>query len=303
MSTIWQGQLNDRSEDYEYHNLGARLVAPVDPAATTAPPAPAWGCLIHPDELRHVLLVGNSLLVTVNGEQLTDFQLKNWVDMNVQAFGQKLNYDIYPRLFRARYLHNQDREIEDFAEWDDPYEYDGNRNNKNFQLKLRRKNIARVINWSARSPFDGHEVINLTKYILPQYKTGILKASLYNTGSYAGFQGIPIAAWRAANYLTNLTMYVDYVSGYDRASRVPQELRKVIIDQMVIDVMSAYGEGIVSGLSSSSVSVGVLSESIGTTQSATSAWFGARIMQLQKGIDDWFKTRAHAYRGISFRAM
>jgi hypothetical protein len=26
MSTIWQGQLNDRSEDYEYHNLGARLV-------------------------------------------------------------------------------------------------------------------------------------------------------------------------------------------------------------------------------------------------------------------------------------
>ena len=96
---------------------------------------------------------------------------------------------------------------------------------------------------------------------------------------------------------------VDYVSGYEHADRVPRDLREIVQKLMIVNVMSAFGDGVVSGMSNYSISLGPLSESIGTTMSATSAYFGARIAQMSGEIKDWLKTRGKAYTGIGFRGL
>ena len=293
----WQGEFNDQSQDYEYRDLGMRL-------SPGEYPPPRWGCLLHPDELRRVIFVGNSLLVTVNGEQLTNYQLKNWLDHNVRVPQERLQFDIYPRLWRSRPVRNiNHREIEPYAEWDDFYMFDGNQHDKNFFVKLRRRPLARLHNWEVKSPFTGETLINLTDYALINYRRGTMRAALFNTGSYAGYSGMPIAQWRFGTGRHAAAHFIDYTTGYDHADRVPRELKEVLINRMTIDVMSAYGDGIVGGLANSSVSVGSLSESIGTTMSATSAYYGARIAEKQKWEENWFKTRAHAYSGVGFKVL
>lgn len=291
----WQGQLNSQNEDYQYHDLGQRL----RPESETPP---AWGVLIHPDELRHVLFIGNSLLITVNGEQLTDYQLKNWVDHSVRAFAQELKHDIYPRLWRSRPIRGE-REIEPYAEWYDTHLADQNKFNKPFFLQLRRRPMARLLSWKLISPVDNSLLIDLTQHAVIDYGKSILHAAVFNSGSYGGPSGYPISAWRAGNFRFAVSHSVDFVSGYDHADRVPSELKEILFKRMVVAVMSAFGDGIVGGLANSSVSVGTLSESIGTTMSATSAYFGARILQMQKEIDEWMKSRAPAYRGITMRVL
>jgi len=289
----WKGSLNDRNENYSYHDLGLRL-------APGSENPPEWGCLIHPDELRHILFVGNSLLVTVNGEQLTDFQLKNWVDHNVRVLSNKLRYDIYPRLWRCRSIGSSRREIEPYAEWDDHYRYNGPVDNV-FKVILRHRPVAVIHKWTLTSPFSGAMVYNFMDRMLVNYESGIIEGLDGLSGSQFTPEGIPITGYRASRgSQSNPIHEVDYSTGYDHASRVPEELKEVILNRMIIDVMSAYGDGVIGGMASSSVSVGVLSESVSTTQSATSAWFGARIIEKQKWEEDWFKTRAAHYRGIGF---
>ncbi len=285
-----EGKLNQINLDYKYLDLSRKIYPelPIDKL-------PEFGCFIHPDELRHVLFVGNSLLVTVNGEQLTDYQLKNWIDHNVYVLANKLNYDLYPRLWRYNDFNKKTREIEEFAEYDNIY-FD-KLNSNVFIVKLRHRPICRLISWKVYSPFNNQFIIDLTDKAIIHSHSGIIQAYYYLVqGQNYYISPKQYSSMYAGN--VSLIHKIDYVSGFDKANRIPEELKEVIFNQMIIDVMSAYGDGIVGGLASSSVSVGVLSESIGTTISATSAYFGARIVEKQKWIEEWFKTRAPYYKGV-----
>ncbi|KGE21722.1 hypothetical protein FH593_20960 (plasmid) [Leptospira interrogans] len=307
------GDLNKQSEDYEYHDLSAKIYPELEKSNT---PLPGWGCLIHPDELRRIMLFGNETLITTRGTQLEDFQLKNWVDQTVLAFAQEIDWDIYPRLFRARPLPGQkgreDLEpktgrIEGYAEWDDTYDFDPFKS-ENFFLKLRRKNICRLHRWVLTFPHNGSMILNLTEKANIQFKTGILRA-VYTRVPFgnSGFTPqIGIQGYRALSQnISNLpgAYQVDYTSGYDHASRVPRELKDQILKYFLICVLSSYGEGIIGGISNYSTSVGVISESIGTTMSAENAFFGARIKQLSNELKDWWKVSKLRYTGISFGAL
>lgn len=298
----FQGYLNDPSEDYTYRNLGVKLLRGKDPLEPNPTVPKEWGCLIHPDELRNVLFLGNGRLITSGGDQITDYQLKNWVDHSVYQFANLLKWDIYPRLWRHRQFHDQpQREIEPYAEWDDMYDYHY-KSSDLFFVTLRRRPLIKVIKWQMVSPFNRQTMIDLMPKMIPNYGAGILKSAVYIGG--AGFN-MTISQYRSTVLRQDLpsSYQIDYVSGYDHASRVPRELVEVLYKMMIVSVMSAFGDGVVSGMSNYSISLGPLSESIGTTMSATSAYFGARIAQMSGEIKDWFKTRGKAYSGIGFRAL
>ncbi len=289
----YQGTLNSQNEDYDYHDLGQRI---------TPGEATPWGCLIHPDELRKVIFVGNGMLVTVNGQQIQDYQLKNWLDHNVRVLGGRLEHDIYPRLFRHHAVHAADRRtVEPYAEREDVYLKSG-QSGRSFRLKLRHHPVVHVHKWELRSVHDGQLLIDLLPYAIIDRATGLLSAPVFNVHG-RGPAAMPIAAYRIGTQEMQYVHCVDYSTGYEHASQVPRELVEVVINRMTIDVMSAYGDGIVGGLANSSVSVGVLSESIGTTMSATSAYFGARIAEKQKWEADWFKQRAGYYKGIKLGVL
>ncbi|EKR71863.1 hypothetical protein [Leptospira noguchii] len=313
MTYGFDGDLNKQSEDYEYHDLCAKIYPELEKSNS---PLPGWGCLIHPDEFRRIMFIGNEPLLTTRGTQLEDFQLKNWVDQTVLAFGQEIDWDIYPRLFRARPLPGQkgridletkNGRIEDYAEWDDTYDFDPSKSD-NFFLKLRRKNICRLHRWVLTFPYNGSTILNLTEKANIQFKTGILRAVYTkvpwgNIGfsTQSGIQG-----YRFLNQnISNLpgAYQVDYTTGYDHASRVPRELKDQILKYFLISVLSSYGEGIIGGISNYSTSVGVISESIGTSMSAENSIFGARIKQLTNELNNWWKKSKIRYTGITFGAL
>ncbi|WP_061221924.1 hypothetical protein [Leptospira weilii] len=306
------GNLNKQEEDYEYHDLSACIYPEL---VKSDSPLPGWGTLIHPDELRRIMFFGNEPLLTTRGTQLDDFQLKNWCDQTVRAFASEIDWDIYPRLFRSRPLVGQsgrfDLEpktgrIEGFAEWDDTYDYDPSKSS-NFFLKLRRKNLCRLHKWVLTLPWNGNTVFDLTSRAAIQYKTGILRAMytrtpFMNSGPpQIGIQGFRFLSQNSSNLPG--AYQVDYTTGYDHASRVPRELKDQILKYFAICLLSSYGEGIIGGIANYSTSVGVISESIGTTMSAENAFFGARIKQLSNELKEWWKTAKIRYTGFTFGAL
>ncbi|NUM42905.1 MAG: hypothetical protein HUU45_14910, partial [Leptospiraceae bacterium] len=94
------------------------------------------------------------------------------------------------------------------------------------------------------------------------------------------------------------THYIDFIAGYDCADRVPADLRQVIGMIVAVKVMSVFGDGRAAGVASFSIGVGVLSESISTTQSATSAMYGARILELENKLKQWYAEHISRYNPI-----
>lgn len=308
MSDGFDGKLNQDTTNYDYSNLALKVY----PEKANDPNPPKWGCLIHPDECRRIMFLGNEPLVTTRGTQLENFQLKNWIDMSIESFQNQIEWDIYPRLWRHRPAATQnerddlpDGMIEPFAEWDDLYDYDPTRSSR-FLVRLRRKNVCRVHKWILHSPWTGSTMIDLKERMTPKYKQGLLEAVFVRTpwASLAP-QTIGLQAWRGmgSNQGFPGAYLIDYSTGYDHSGRVPMELKEQILKFFTICVMSSYGDGIIGGVANFSTSVGVVSESMGTTMSATSAFFGARIKQLSDEISQWWKQSKGRYSGIKFGAL
>lgn len=312
MSDGFAGTLNSQNEDYNYHDLSCRIYPTT---WRTNKPVPPWGTLIHPDEVRRIMFVGNEPLMTTRGTQIEDFQLKNWIDMTVRAFAQEIEYDIYPRLWRSRPLPGEDGRfdldpstgaIEPFAEWDDPYDYDSTKAS-NFFLKLRRKPLCRLHRWVLAYPYTGSTFIDLTDKATPNYRTGILRA-VYTRAPWGNLAppSTGLQAWRGMQGSGGIlpgAYRVDYTTGFDHASRVPDELKNQILKFFLISLMSSYGEGIIGGVSNYSTSVGVINESLGTTMSAENSFYGARIKQFATELKEWWKVAKPRYTGLSFGAL
>lgn len=298
----WGGQLNVKNIDYDYRDLGRLL----DPKHADNPPK--WGCLIHPDEIRQVMAVGNGKFITTGGDQLQDYQLKNWIDLSIRSFGDQMQWDIYPKLWRHTPMPSDDpnRIIEEYAQIESAYDYRPSEANY-FFLKLRHKPLHKLHKWELAYPFTGRHYLDLLPKAVPQYNLGILRAVFVQVPwSNAVPVQIGINAWRGlmqgGNFLPAAYL-VDYTTGYSHASRVPAELKEILQDYITINIMSAFGDGIVGGMANYSTTIGILSESIGTTMSATSAYFGARIMQLGEKIKAWWKARKSAYGGTTINFL
>jgi hypothetical protein len=91
---------------------------------------------------------------------------------------------------------------------------------------------------------------------------------------------------------------VDYTTGYPKSDFVPGDLRQMIGMWTAVYALDAVGDGLMSGFSSSSVSIDGLSESFSSTQSATSAFFGARIVSYTKKMEQWYKKCRYKYAPI-----
>ena len=306
----FSGALNNQNENYDYPDLALRVY----PEKAKDEKLPSWGCLIHPDECRRIMFLGNEPLMTTKGTQLENFQLKNWIDMTVDAFGDLIQWDIYPKLRRHRPLIGTEERtdlpggrIEDAAIWEDLYDYVESNSGKRFMTRLRHKNVARVHKWNLNFPYSGQKLLNLKERMVAKYEQGILEAVFVRVPwSNLGPVQMGINASRSVMSGFNELpggIAVDYTTGYDHASRVPAEIKEQILKYFTVCVMSSYGDGIIGGVANYSTSVGILHESLGTTMSATSSFYGARIAQLSKELETWMKTFKSKYSGIKFGAL
>lgn len=272
------------------------------------PPETGWGSLVTSDEIRYSLMAGNGRLVTVDGSYITNENLDGFVDQTVRAVSEELEHDIYPTLYRHRPVGQAPRVIEPHARWYDPHDYHWQDPNKNFYINLRKRPIYRVLDWKFISPISPQlggtrvQQIDLMPRMTVTHDAGSVRSVGIWSNSFAqGVNNVAIRSHRTLNWGPTKVpncMYLDFIAGYDHSSRVPAELRELIGLIVAIKVMSIYGDGRAAGVASFSISAGVLHESVSTTQSATSAMYGARILQLEKQLKEWYERHSSRYRPI-----
>jgi len=88
---------------------------------------------------------------------------------------------------------------------------------------------------------------------------------------------------------SHLFYEIDYDAGYETSDDVPRDLREIIGKDAAVGLLNVIGDGLMSGFSSSSLSMDGMSESFSSTQSATSAYFGARIKVYEDEIKSYIE--------------
>jgi hypothetical protein len=94
--------------------------------------------------------------------------------------------------------------------------------------------------------------------------------------------------------------HTKYITGYD-VDHVPYDILEIIGKMASINLLNILGDLILGpGISSTSLGIDGLSQSITSTNSSTNSAFAARITMYQKEIDLAMKNLRGLYKGISF---
>ena len=286
--------------------------------------APDWGLLVTPDELRYDEMFGNPLIAEADSQTITDEQLLDYGRLAIEYIERELNFDILPR--RIRYdnpLDSEGNETER-TDFDDteylarmtdyqkgrlykvetgyPYRLIAGRHS--LFLKLRRRPLRRVLTAKFVDDYYSGDTINLYPYRIE--KKGFSSSLFFrpkNIGIGRAFQYNFI--WDTGYYRTYFKdvpdiFKIDYETGYENVCDVPGDIRNIAKKISACTLMNIYGDGKLAAVASRSVNLNSVSESISTTLSATSATFGARIMQYQKEIKEWFAVNRSKYSRTSF---
>lgn len=209
---------------------------------------------------------------------------------------------------------------DDFApfEWEDLYPFYKKTFVEFVQLKLKHRPIVEFQKWILRNPVSDEVLIDLQDWIEPNYERGFVQAYPKQRQGGVNFpvvvSGATGAALATASGVTaGLYPYsferfprgyaLDYIAGYENARKVPDDLMEIIGMLAAINLMADFGDGVVSGLANASVSLSGISESFGTTLSATSAFFGARQKDYTERINKWFDENRIKYRGLKWRVF
>lgn len=92
---------------------------------------------------------------------------------------------------------------------------------------------------------------------------------------------------------------VDYEAGFDGAN-LPAQLAEIIAMKAALGPLNIAGDLIAgAGIANKSLSLDGLSQTVGTTSSATNAGYGARIIQYNKEIKERLEILVLKYRGIA----
>jgi hypothetical protein len=252
-----------------------------------------FGAVLTPDDLRYTYLWGVPF-TSSNGQEYTDAQIAFSVDAAVREFELALGLTIKKKVIRCR---------ENLApgavydELEDPYGYKRRNWNAGGHLQTRRRPILSVERLELYT-ITQQRVLDLHPWLRVDHEKGVLhfypRAGTANTmrvsPSFMAF-GYHLAGDYAHGY------QLDYTAGFENAAAVPAELREIIGKAAACRLLNIIGDGLIAGFSSMSLSMDGLSESFSTTQSATNAFFGARIGVYLKDIENFLKENRYKYRG------
>lgn len=232
-------------------------------------PDDKWGEILTPDDMRYTYLWGVDFKAS-NGDTFTDSQIKFTIDSALAEMERYLQYNFKKRIVKC----NPGK--------DDVYDIESNGYSLRFnnQIMLDQMPVLSVERCELMSPYDT-KLIDLTDWVFLDKRTGkIVFRPRYNALSYcSGIMPYSFTAWQTSAY--QHAFKVDYTVGLENASKVPDDVRDIVGKIAAMKLLNTIGDGLIAGFSSSSLSMDGVSESFSSTQSATSAYFGARIKVYQ----------------------
>ena len=268
-----------------------------------APEFGEWGEVLTADDIRYTYMFGiDAVAQNAAADEFTDEQFSFFVDEAVGDFENYLKIDIRRRKYKTRPDPADVRSPVwrtgvDYTDLEDPYDFDPRLWEQYGFLQLRHYPVINV-HRAALLTVVGGEIMDLIArgWLRVHRKYGQLNFfPMTGTASFGPF-GVHGNIWRAGmNQPYPGGFIIDYETGYETSDFVPRGLRNVIGMWATVKALDTIGDGLLAGFSSQSVSLDGLSESFSSTQSATSAYFGARIKSYIDQIDTWLQRNRHQY--------
>lgn len=268
-------------------------------------PEGVFGEVLTHDDMKHSFLWGIDLVAQDSGYSSWDEEQTKWlVESAIKDFEKNVGIDIIRRRYKTK-PESTDIKVNQWMAGDsniytdEEYGYDFDPdlwNNFGF-LQLRHKPILSITRAELKGP-TLVSVLNLIDWKRVNKKVGQVHFFPTNQMTYGppGTGYATMLMYAQARYPQ--AFEIDYETGFETAAQVPSDLREVIGKWCALKMLGVIGDGLLAGFSSQSVSLDGLSESFSSTQSATSAYFGARIMQYGKDIETWLKHNRYKYGGI-----
>ena len=268
-------------------------------------PEGEWGTILTPDDFRYTYLWGTDFKAT-NGSMFTDEQIQWFIDAATAEMARLLNITIVKK--RIKCLDQIEKyNLKKGVDYDDeetPYDFAYRKIQRYGMIQTKQRPILKVTRCTMlnKSGYDFVPTeVDLMNSIVPDKKNGVIKFLKRPWKSSDTWDGITTAISRYGSETWNPHLFysVDYEAGFETSDDVPEDLRQVVGLRIAISLLNVIGDGLMSGFSSSSLSMDGVSESFSSTQSPTSGYFGSRIMQYQKEIDAYLE--ANRYRFGFFR--
>lgn len=296
--TAFRGQTKAEKTGYTFGNY--------------SPPPGEWGKIYTADDMRYTMMFGiDSIGSDIAQSEFTDEQFDQIVLEALGEFEGYLGMDIRRKMYRT--FHSEPtnghtrsrlwREGVDYTDEDEPYDFDPQEWSQYGFVQLRHWPVIRVYRAVWLSPVQG-KIIDMVeqKWLRVEKQFGQIRMFPTQGVTYGPFSvyGQFWTGMGARRYPGAFEF--DYETGYENSDFVPEGLRSTVAKYATIKALAAIGDGILAGFSSQSVSLDGLSESFSSTQSATSAYFGARIKQYSDEIKEWLIRNRYKYSpvGISF---
>jgi hypothetical protein len=268
------------------------------------PPEGEWGKLYTADDMRYTMMFGIDCIGSdIAQSEFSDAQFDQIVLEAIGEFESLLAMDIRRRKYKTFHAVSKSgtrsrlwRDGVDYTDEEEPYDFDPSYWSDYGFIQLRHYPVISIDRGVWYSPVKGTIMDMVSEGWIRLYK-GFGQVRMFPTG---GFTYGPYSVY--GQFWTGMgakrypgAFEFDYETGYESAEFVPEGLRATIGKYATIKSLAVVGDGILAGFSSQSVSLDGLSESFSSTQSATSAYFGARIKQYSDEIDSWLERNRYKY--------
>lgn len=251
-------------------------------------PEGKWGTVITPDDIRYTYLWGTDFKAT-NGMSFTDEQIQWFIDAGLAEMERALNINIKKKIIKStltiekNHLPKTDYDIEEPL-----YDFKFSKIQRYGMIQTKQRPILNVTRCTLINKGQNDDVELLSSTTLDK-KNGVikfLKRPWKPSDTHVGISD-SISRYGAETWNSHLFYAIDYAAGYETSDEIPNDLRQRIGQMIAIAMLNIIGDGLMSGFSSSSLSMDGVSESFSSTQSATSAYFGARIAVYQKEVQEY----------------
>ena len=251
-------------------------------------PENRFGDVLTVDDLKKTYLWGIDFRAQ-NGDIFTDAQVAAKIRSAVSEMARALKITIGKTRIVCQPAPQLARGI-DYDEAEDPYAYRHDKWNGYGRVVLRKRPVITVSRFELYGITD-QKILDLLSWARIDHRKGVI--NFYpRAGSDNAYRIVPAALTIGSNLLTRDYPHgykIDYVAGFEDAAQVPDDLRDIIGKVAACKLLNIIGDGLLAGYSSSSLSIDGLSESFSSTQSATNAYFGARIQVYLKDIATYLR--------------
>ena len=254
-------------------------------------PEGKWGTVITPDDIRYTYMWGIDFKAT-NNSYFTDEQIQFFINAGVAEMERVLNISIQKKRVKStltidqKHLTRKDYDIEDPL-----YDFSFAKIQRYGRIQTKQRPLLNVSRCTLinRGTNDEPDYVDLLPSVTLDKKNGVIKFLRRPFKPNDTWNGInaAISPYGAETWNNHLFYAIDYDAGFESSDDIPSDLRQAIGKMIAISLLNVIGDGLMAGFSSSSLSMDGVSESFSSTQSATSAMYGARIMEYRKEMEDY----------------